>query len=810
MPSLIAYRMRRCRVTLSSIVLVVLCPGYHFAIQAAASTTQVADRLYEAALEQVGRVTVDESVKAFRKVLKADRDHAPAHYEIAKLYLSLDTPLDRESAMKAVKKAIRLDRNNVTYRLMKADILWAQGSWHNAVREYKKALKADPENPRAAYMIGHHGIKNFMKYYDMEFTSRVSPIDWREGGSRARHSLRELGIEELNEAVTYLKTCIEADPQFKDAYFQLGLACLETNRPVELIRVANLLLDRARDDKDALLFCGLGYQALGDETSAHEFYTRALQRMAPAERAAMESVEGIVPDAERANLDDLHREGETVGGTYQPWVDSAERVRFWRRQDPLFLTEFNERRMEHYGRVAYANLRFSRPSKGIEGWRTDMGRAYIRLGRYLDRRMQRPEVGSGPIDYTYTFGQTPPMRWHLSMQKETWFYEGFRVDFQISDGFHGFSPSRLPDRTRYIDPYGRMKYRVPHQVASFKDGDSLRVELAYALPRYNGTVSDSDRSIAIENGVFLFDERWDEVYRKRSDFKLKWPSLTPSGYAVSDSLRNNHLVIQVPFRIAPGKYHYVGELRDAGRGSIGTFRQHREFEAMGSSLAMSDLLLAAQINSRTPFPEGRSDLDIVANPLRTYHRSEPAFIYLEVYNLERDEFGRTEYEISYTIGNTEQRKIDPYLFVAQRLPQGGRQLEVSRVSRTRESGMRRPPRVSEEEEEEQRRQGLPVVQQQVVPDYFDAKRKEELTYRARFVFPEEDRLASRIKRMGRSKEGVETTITARYEGDREDDFTYLQIDLSHVPAGVHLLSVRLKDMHTGQEAAREALFRVID
>ena len=48
---------------------------------------------------------------------------------------------------------------------MKADILWAQGSWYNAVNEYfKKVLKLDPKNAKAAYMIGHHGIKNFMKY----------------------------------------------------------------------------------------------------------------------------------------------------------------------------------------------------------------------------------------------------------------------------------------------------------------------------------------------------------------------------------------------------------------------------------------------------------------------------------------------------------------------------------------------------------------------------------------------------------------------------------------------------------------------
>ena len=430
-----------------------LCLGFFLAVPIAAGKKQVADGLYETAMEHVGIVTAKESIKAFRRVLRADRDFAPAHYEIAKLYMSLDTPMDRHSAWKAVKEAILLDRDNVSYRLMKADIFWAQGSWYNAVNEYKKVLKLDPKNAKAAYMIGHHGIKNFMKYNDKFMMNGISGFSRREH-TRTRHSWSFFGIEELDEAVRYLKACIEADPQFKDAYFQLGLACYEANRPDELIRVANLLIKRVPEAKDALLFCGLGYQALGDETSAHGFYTRALQRMAPAERAVMESVEAIMPDVERAKLDDLPREPEAVGGTDQPWVDSVERVRFWRRQDPLFLTEFNERRMEHYGRVAYANLRFSRPTKGIEGWRTDMGRAYIKLGRYLDRRVQRPTISTIPIDKPSTFGRSLPGRripWRLTMQKETWFYEGFRVDFQISDGFHGFSPTRLPDRPRYVD-----------------------------------------------------------------------------------------------------------------------------------------------------------------------------------------------------------------------------------------------------------------------------------------------------------------------------------------------------------------------
>ncbi len=813
MPSLIVRQLGRWRAVLSPLVLVVLCIGFALTAPIAADDTQLAKRLYETAMEQVGRVSTGESIKAFQRVVRADTDFAPAHYEIAKLYTSLDTPMDRYVAMKAVNAAIRLNTDDVAYRVLKADILWTQGSWHNAAAEYKNVLKLDPDHAKAAYMIGHLGVKNFLKNYDMSMMNMVSGFSRREH-TRARHSWRDFGIEELDEAVAYLKTCIEADPMFKDAYFQLGLACLETNRPVELIQVANLLLERMPADKDALLFCGLGYQKLGEEALAHEFYTRALQRMAPDERAVMESVDSIVPNGERGKLKDFASNPEADAGVTQQRVESVERVRFWRRQDPLFLTEFNERRMEHYGRVAYANLRFSRPSKGIEGWQTDMGRVYIKLGRYLHRRMQRPETGSViAIDRPSTFGRYLPGRripWRLQMQKETWFYEGFRVDFQISDGFHGFSPSRLPDRTRYVDPYGPRKYSVPHQVARFRDGDSLRVELAYALPRYNVTVSDSDRSMGLENGVFLFDEQWDEVYRKRSDLKLRWPEITPSGYPAADSLRGSHLVFQIAFGLSPGVYNLVGEVRDRKRGSIGTFRQRREFEPVDASLSMSDLLLAARIETRTAFPEGRSDLDILANPLRTYHRSEAAFIYLEVYNLERDEFGSTEYQIAYRIGRPEQKKIDPYLFLAQRLPEGGRRLEVTRVIRTRETGMRRPEpeRAAEEEEEPQR--GLPVTPPAEIPDYFDTQKKDEVTYRARFVFPEVDELASRIRKKGRSKVGVETTITARYEGNRVDDFTYLQIDLSHVPVGVHRLSVRVRDMHNDMVVSRYVLFRVIE
>ena len=88
-------------------------------------------------------------------------------------------------------------------------------------------------------------------------------------------------------------------------------------------------------------------------------------------------------------------------GPYQKWVDEdvayiiqpEERAvylrlttneernqfigQFWLRRDPTPGTEANERKEEHYRRIAYSNERFA---DSIPGWKTKRGRFYIRFG----------------------------------------------------------------------------------------------------------------------------------------------------------------------------------------------------------------------------------------------------------------------------------------------------------------------------------------------------------------------------------------------------------------------------------------------
>ncbi|MDE2998865.1 MAG: GWxTD domain-containing protein [Gemmatimonadota bacterium] len=541
---------------------------------------------------------------------------------------------------------------------MLGELLGKQGLWLNAERHYEKVCETHPERfSEAADMVGFFAMQAFLKYIDMEHIDIISGL-----GPPTYHLFRweEFGVRDREKALAFLTKSIESDPRNRAAYFDLGLIHYESKNPKGLVTASKLCLDQYPEDKDALLYCGLGHLELGDEEIVQGYFARALEQMSAQERALMESVDLIASKNEQSALYSI----ATTDTTRNGWTDNPERVGFWRKRDPLYLTGFNERRMEHYGRVAYANLRYGQRLKGIPGWQTDRGKAHIKFGRYLNKTATRLELPGGADGASSAISRV------VQGGNEEWFYEGFSISFYNSDGLDSWRfdtrPGRVSARytfnhkpTHYMDPFRLSKYRIPYQVASFKDGDTYRVELAYALPRYNVSASDADSGFVLENGVFVFGEDWDEVYRKRSELNLRWPELTPSGYPAADSLRNSHLVFQLAFAVPAGTYHLVGEVRDKKKGSIGTFQEERGFAPADSSLSMSDLLLATEIETGSPFPVRRSHLNVVANPLRTYHRSEPAFIYLEVYNLERDEYGRTEYEISYRIGRPGEDEIDP-------------------------------------------------------------------------------------------------------------------------------------------------------
>jgi len=78
----------------------------------------------------------------------------------------------------------------------------------------------------------------------------------------------------------------------------------------------------------------------------------------------------IATGAELDMFDDLNFTGKTT------FIEE-----FWKKRDPTPQTPENEFKIEHYRRLNYANLYFSRTKETGDGWNTDQGRVYILYGQ---------------------------------------------------------------------------------------------------------------------------------------------------------------------------------------------------------------------------------------------------------------------------------------------------------------------------------------------------------------------------------------------------------------------------------------------
>lgn len=759
-----------------------------------------ADILFDQAMALGDAVAVDDRLDAFRKVLRADRTYAPAHHELAKLYMTKNTPTHRQWAQRALREAMRLDPDNVTYAVTMGDLMWVQGFWFNAEQQYEKVLDVAPQNAHAAYKIGQHKLINALKYSDMTHLDKTHS----DGGANAHWmEWKEWSEKDLVSAKVFLKRSIASDPAYRDAYYQLGLLYLESGRPDSLLVISQQLLKQVPNDKDALLFSGLGAQRLGKMDAAFDFYSRALAQMSEGERQMMESVDLI---ATKEELADIARDADGLD-------------RFWRAKDPLFLTAYSEQHLEHYGRIAYANLRFGRPEYNVVGWQTDMGSAYIKYGHFLGRNSKRGDFGL-PVDQfvpsavdrsmaSLTFG-APSLSANSATegQTETWFYEDFQLVFRVSGGFGGDLFESEKQIARFNDPYQGVKYHMPFQAAAFREQDSVRIELAYALPK-SKLGPDETGSVALQDGVFMFDPTWQPTYSNVSEAKVMLPSQSDSALTLADSLRKNHLLSLRQIRVSPGDYRLIGETRDVHSGAIGTFRIARQFEFSDTTLMVSDLMLASHITSETPFPEVRNDLDIVPQPNRTFTQSEPVYVYLEMYNLTRDEFGKSKYAIAYRVGAPDEEEIDPALFMPVNYEQGFVQFDV--IAETEPALAPRDPFAALPDGQTVERNSVQGTR--VQNNDWTQQARQQLRvpskYKVKYVLPK-SQVSESLKNVAQHGVQMETVVTAEYQGQQRDDLTYLHVDVSQVPAGVHKLSIQIHDHHSGHMVNRDVLFRVVE
>ena len=319
---------------------------------------------------------------------------APSYFELAKIEFDKNTVYSRGKARTYIQKAIWKDPRNIDYRMLQAKLMDVFSS-SMAYDVYEDILDIDPGNTEALFNLGKISEDDFYEYHN----------SFMEYSPEASISFNDFADKDFSKAEQFFKKAIKSDPGRLDSYLHLSHLYSEAGQYEDAIPLLNRVVEIDSSNKNAYLFLGYLYYKTFRDSASQSAYKKALGLMTEEEKKDFQDSTTMMLWGDKKN-DPVSIDNN---------VDD-----YWDRKDPLYLTKYNERLLEHYSRVAYSNLMFSVPKQNIEGWKSDRGEIMLRYGEPLNRVRLRPYINAG--------GKTQMM-----LKTDLWVYKnkafGFTDDF---------------------------------------------------------------------------------------------------------------------------------------------------------------------------------------------------------------------------------------------------------------------------------------------------------------------------------------------------------------------------------------------
>lgn len=392
----------------------------------------------------------------------------------------------------------------------------------------------------------------------------------------------------------------------------------------EFGQVARRLARASPADARGYLFLGLGLHSEGHDAAADSAFTLALARLDAADRRVFDDVGLLLPQGVRASYAALDSAGRR---------ETARR--FFVAADPLFLTQVEERRLEHYARLAWAELKFSSPASGQRGWESERGRIWVRYG--APWRQMQCCFGDRGIRYVWwSYGPRGPV--FAFTRALTYRYARLT---ELSKGLADELARSNPQTYSAVTVERLLGF--PHQLARFRgrERDHIRLEL-YAVPPWDslGVIPGA----RVETGLFVFDDSYQEVATSR-----RVVSVEDAGMGLTYAAD-----------LLGGDYRYGIEVRRAGTESV-TRPAARARESVSLTpfppghLSISDILLADSLRPLIDTPVRRDQLQVWPNGRLEVPVGAPIQLYFEVYGLELGDDGVAEYEVEISVADATRR-----------------------------------------------------------------------------------------------------------------------------------------------------------
>ncbi len=683
-----------------------------------------------------------EAADQFNRVLSANPEQAEAHYMLARIYH--ETRLkDGGKASHHIEKALELEPQNIQYMVGRLEQMRDDTSNFllERIRDEKRKglakeiLVLDSTNAFAHEELGITYIHDFWRYRNAislptlglretlanrersgnDFEEVVANADAQDTAGDITAGdpfidqdpgdlvvldqmefriddqfnidrLRSQGVpvQDMSRranrayarAVGHLKRAIQNDPMRRTVYTHLMqiYALREAHRDAaEMLQKMYIFFP---DDVELWTYLGYNHYHLGNMEAAAKSFEVAFKKMSPEDRYAFENLDLLLPEDEKKQ----YEENRVMYAS-----------RFWTSKDPRFLTTYNERKLEHYTRLVYADLLYGAPKLKSRGWNTQRGQILVRYGipqsdvvitggfdailRQIATSRSRTSETTQP-----ELGEQTPGASVEAFDREVlfnntfniWDYGDFRFVFEdpfrnseyrlytppasmLNEGVNAWANDYVikaretfretPERYEYRAP-GR-QVDIPYLVNAFKGPDNhTDVYVHYGIPVQNYEPGKDLVDLNLRTGAFLINEQRDIlVERRRKLYGLKTAQIK--------SFEGTNLWVDTqPMKAPPGDHQISVEFETNDGGTVAV--QRRDVTIPGfdnATLALSDMLLAYVVEESEdgkPINSGdivRHGLSITPAPWTVYDTTQPIYLYFELYNLTKDQSSRTRYEV---------------------------------------------------------------------------------------------------------------------------------------------------------------------
>lgn len=601
------------------------------------------ERYYKSGVDALSRKDTVEAEQMFKHSARTYKDTGSV-YELAMLQLKRGTINTRREAYENLHLLTLREPRNLKFRYAFAD-LCKEFARLTAISEYKDILEIDSNQTKAWFELAKQEAKEFE-----DFNNSVRVED------EFIVSLQDFANEDFTDSEKYFKKAIQLDSLNRDVLFQFALLYEKAGKYIEAITILNKLLANKISDKEIHLALGLLFYKTNRLKESYGEYKIALDLMTEKEREdfTYKSVKLLIEPVFEGIVD-TNNEYEL-----KEFIEL-----YWKVFDPLYMTDYNERLLEHYSRVAFANLHFSVPKMGIEGWKTNRGETVIRFGEPINKTRIRPSMGGFDVMMKTEVWNYPDMTFgftDLALNNNFRFAapagEKDKVRPQFAGDTHSFAEYLRKVRYYLYDPkFEGPKFDVPFNYAQFKNYEkrnhtNLYINFGLFLPDSLKRGDDSTKSFEV--GFVLFDKfNFDKLISVSKTIKNLSPFLFKA-----DSLKHqmHQEVLNISARADSGTASFE-ILRRADKGVFASKGNLTIRKFSNNSLDLSDLIFASKVGSRGEIKGiiNRDDISIIPLVQNNISTGEPLFIYYEVYNLRKGTNGLTDFEQSISISPVDER-----------------------------------------------------------------------------------------------------------------------------------------------------------